>query len=238
MDARLQYSPEGTADTPYQRARQEWDDRMGGALVHACNWRRAALASMGVTAAAIAGLVVLGAQPKVVPHVIEIDRLGRATYRGAVGMDGAEYTPSEAVIKYHLRRFLEDTRMISSDLAVLKEGWLDAYRLVTPRGARMLSAFVERPENDPFRRAEEVRVTIELLSAVRVSSDTWQLDWRETTFDKNGTPSDSPAVWRGMFHVTLQRPKTEDEMAKNPIGLYVDEFHWDKVGGDRSGQAP
>ena len=37
------------------------------------------------------------------------------------------------------------------------------YTLVTPRGGNMLSAFVERPENDPFRRAQEERVSIEEL---------------------------------------------------------------------------
>ncbi|HXX68321.1 MAG TPA: conjugal transfer protein TrbF [Polyangiaceae bacterium] len=222
-------STRDAADTPYRRARQEWDDRIGSAIVHAHNWRRATFASTAVTLAAVVGLVVLGAQPKAVPHVIEIDGLGRATYRGPVGAAGDQYTPTEAVIEYHLRRFLEDTRTISSDLAVLKESWLDAYHLVTPRGAHMLSAFVERPENDPFRRVQEERVTVELLAAVRVSGDTWQLDWRETAFDNSGAPSDAPALWRGMFHVVLRRPKTEEEMMHNPIGLYVDEFHWDKV---------
>src|SRR2546423_1902362 len=31
------WSPEGQLDTPYQRARQEWDDRIGSARVQA-NW--------------------------------------------------------------------------------------------------------------------------------------------------------------------------------------------------------
>jgi type IV secretory pathway TrbF-like protein len=231
MDARTQWKPEGALDTPYMRARQEWDTRMGTALEHARNWRRAAFASSAVVLASVVGLVVLGMQPKAVPHIIEVDHLGAATYRGPITQTGSDYTPSEAVIKYHLHRFLEDTRTISSDAVVLKHNWLDAYVLVTPRGGNMLSAFVQRPENDPFRRAQDERVAIEVLSAVRVSNDTWQIDWRETVSDKNGSPSSAPAVWRGMFHIVLNRPKTEEEMAKNPIGLYVDEFHWDKVQG-------
>jgi type IV secretion system protein TrbF len=231
MEARTRWKPEGSLETPYMRARQEWDARMGGTLEHARNWRRAAFASAAVSLASVAGLVLLGAQPKTVPYVVEVDHLGAASYRGPVGPSSSDYTPSEAVIKYHLRRFLEDTRTISSDAAVLKEGWLDAYRLVTPRGANMLSAFVQKPENDPFRRAEEQRVTLELLSAVRVSSDTWQLDWRESTFDNHGAPSESPTIWRGMFHVVLRRPTGEQELLHNPIGLYIDEFHWDKVQG-------
>jgi len=224
-----QWTPDGTLDTPYRRARQEWDMRMGSAAVQAKNWRLATFASLGAVTIAVAGMIHLGAQPKAVPHIIEVDRLGAATYRGPVGQ--TDYVPSEAVITYHLRRFIEDTREISSDLAVLKRNWLDAYTLVTPRGGNMLSAFVQKPENDPFRRAQDERVTVELLSAVRVSGDTWQVDWRESAWDKNGSPGASPAVWRAMLRTFLQAPKTAEAMSRNPIGLYIDELHWDKVGG-------
>ena len=223
------WTPDGTLDTPYRRARQEWDMRMGSAAVQAKNWRLATFASLGVVTIAVGGMIHLGAQPKAVPHIIEVDRLGSVTYRGPVGQ--TDYVPSEAVITYHLRRFIEDTREISSDLAVLKRNWLDAYTLVTPRGGNMLSAFVQKPENDPFRRAQDERVTVEVLSAVRVSGDTWQVDWRESAWDKNGSPGGSPAVWRAMLRTFVQAPKTAEAMSRNPIGLYIDELHWDKVGG-------
>ncbi len=93
----------------------------------------------------------------------------------------------------------------------------------------MLTAFVSKPENDPFKRSADQRVTLEIASMVRVSAETWQIDWRETQWDKSGTPMGSPSLWRGMFKVTVAPPTTEDQMAKNPIGLFVDEFHWDKV---------
>jgi type IV secretion system protein VirB5 len=223
------WTPDGPLDTPYRRARQEWDLRMGSAVVHARNWRLATFASLGAVTLALGGMIHLGALPKAVPHIIEVDRLGAATYRGPVGQ--TDYVPSEAVITYHLRRFIADTREVSSDLAVLKRNWLDAYTFLTPRGANMLSAFVEKPENDPFRRAQEERVTVEILSAVRVSGDTWQVDWRESAWDKNGSPSARPVVWRAMLRTLLQAPKTAEAMSKNPIGLYIDELHWDKVGG-------
>ena len=224
-----QWSPDGPLDTPYRRARQEWDTRMGSAVVHAKNWRLATFASMAAVLLATGGMIYLGSLPKAVPHIIEVDRLGAASYHGPVGQ--ADYVPTDAVITYHLRRFIEDTREISSDLAVLKRNWLDAYTLLTPRGGRMLSAFVEKPENDPFRRAQDERVTVEVLSAVRVSGDTWQVDWRESAWDKGGNPSAPPRVWRAMLRTIVLAPKTPEAMSKNPIGLYIDELHWDKVGG-------
>ena len=224
-----QWSPDGPLDTPYRRARQEWDARMGSAVVHARNWRLATFASMAAVFLATGGMIYLGRLPKAVPHIIEVDRLGAASYQGPVGQ--ADYVPPDAVIAYHLRRFIEDTRTISSDLAVLKSNWLDAYTLLTPRGARMLSSFVEKPENDPFRRAQDERVTVEFLSTVRVAGDTWQVDWRESSWDKNGAPMGGPVVWRAMLRTLTAAPKTAEAMRTNPIGLYIDELHWDKVGG-------
>jgi len=223
------WSPDGPLDTPYLRARQEWDLRMGSAVVQAKNWRLATFASLGAVLLSTGGMIYLGSLPKAVPHIIEVDRLGAATYHGPVGQ--SDYVPTEAVITYHLRRFIEDTREISSDLAVLKKNWLDAYLLLTPRGGNMLSAFVQKPENDPFRRAQEERVTIEILSVVRAAGDTWQIDWRESSWDKGGSPLGEPIIWRAMLRTVVATPKTTEAMQKNPIGLYIDELHWDKVGG-------
>lgn len=231
MSSLSQWRPDGGADTPYQRARQEWDTRIGSAVLQAKNWRLATFASLGAVTLAVGGMIYLGALPKAVPHIIEVDRLGAAVYRGPVGQ--TEYVPADAVITYHLRRFLQDTREISSDFAVLKQNWLDAYTLVTPRGGNMLTAFVQKPENDPFRRAQDERVTVEFLSAVRVAGDTWQLDWRETSWDKGGNPSGPPALWRAMLRTLVRPGKSAEAMRTNPIGLYIDEFHWDKVGGEK-----
>ena len=127
-----QWQPDGPLDTPYRRARQEWDARMGSALVHAKNWRLATFGSMAAVLVMAGGMIYLGSLPKAVPHIIEVDRLGAAVYHGPVGQ--ADYVPSDAVVSYHLRRFIADTREISSDAAVLKQNWLDAYTLLTPRG--------------------------------------------------------------------------------------------------------
>jgi type IV secretory pathway TrbF-like protein len=34
-----------------------------------------------------------------------------------------------------------------------------------------------------------------------------------------------------MFRVVLRLPQTEEQLIKNPIGLYVDELDWSKVQG-------
>jgi type IV secretion system protein TrbF len=218
------WSPEGDLNSPYKRARQEWDDRMGSARVQAKNWRIATFVSLGIVVLSIGGLVYLGAQPKSVPHIVEIDQLGAASYRGPVGK--SNWTPTEASIRYHLRRFVDLTRTVSSDPAVMKRNWTDAYTLVTPNAANMLTAHVEK--NDPFKRVENERVSVEVSSIVRVSKETWQVDWKETTWGKNGQQLGS-FIWRGMLRTVVNPPESDELLIKNPIGLYIDEFHWDRV---------
>lgn len=56
------YGRSPTPETPYQRAAQVWDDRIGSARVQARNWRLAALMALGLSGGLAAGLVVQSAR--------------------------------------------------------------------------------------------------------------------------------------------------------------------------------
>jgi type IV secretion system protein VirB5 len=224
--ANKRWKPEGELETRYHRARQEWDRRMGTAVVQARNWRLTTLLALGLVFVSLAGTIYLGAQPKLVPHIVQVDKIGAPTYIGPVGQSAREYKPSEASLKYHLRRFIAATRTISSDPAVMKRNWLDAYALITQSAANHLNAYAQ--QTDPFRRGEQQRVTVDMASVVQLSADTWQADWIEKSWDKAGNET-ATAVWRGTFRILVRTPETEEQLASNPIGLFVDEFHWSKV---------
>ena len=53
--------------TPYQRAAQAWDDRIGSARVQATNWRLAALGSLALSFVLAGGLVWRSTQSIVTP---------------------------------------------------------------------------------------------------------------------------------------------------------------------------
>jgi type IV secretion system protein VirB5 len=177
---------------------------------------------------ALIGTIYLGAQPKAVPHIVQIDRIGAPAYLGPVGQTARDYKPAEASLKYHLRRFIVATRTVSSDPAVMKRNWLDAYALITQSAANQLNAYAQ--QTDPFKRAERERVSADVAAIVQLSSDTWQADWVEKAWDKSGNATDE-GVWRATFRVLVKTPETEEQIAANPIGLFIDEFHWSKVQG-------
>ena len=46
--------------TPYVRARQEWDERFGDQIKSKNNWRLAAFIAMGTTFICVTGMVAIG----------------------------------------------------------------------------------------------------------------------------------------------------------------------------------
>src|SRR5690606_38458595 len=87
--------------TPYQRAAQVWDDRIGSARVAAKNWRLACLGALALSGGLTAGLVWQSARGHITPWVVEVDNLGEAR---AVTPADAEYRPTDPQIAFHLAR--------------------------------------------------------------------------------------------------------------------------------------
>ncbi|TQF13429.1 type IV secretion system protein [Myxococcus llanfairpwllgwyngyllgogerychwyrndrobwllllantysiliogogogochensis] len=220
------YAPSGPIDTPFKRAAKEWDDRIGNARVQAANWRHATFGAIAIALVAVAGVIYLGSRPRFVPHIIEVDQVGAAAYRGPVGTAVEQYKPTDAVIKFHLRRFLAAIRGISADTAVVKRNWEEAWLLASRTAQVALTQYAR--ENNPIARSAKERVTVEVKSMVQVSNGTWQVDWRETTWDERGNPRDE-VLWRGMFTVAQHPVESEMQLAVNPLGLLVEEFHWDRL---------
>ena len=230
---RRNWPPAKGIETPHKKAQQEWDRRMGGAIAQATNWRLGFMVAMGAMLLCIAGLIYLGAQPKAVPHIVEVDKLGAATYRGPVGQAAGAFTPSEALVKYHLRRWVNQVRSVPADGDVLKRSWEEAYASVTERAANYLQAYAEKAR--PHARAGRgERITLEVTAIVPVTGNTWQVDWREYTWDELGNKT-SDELWRGMFTVLIRPPASDEaQLIRNPIGFYLDDINWAPVSTPRA----
>src|SRR5262249_54495897 len=89
--------------TPYQRAAQLWDERIGSARVQARNWRLMSFGSLLLSAGLAAGVVWQSVQSRVTPYVVEVDKLGEVR---AVGPAIQSYEPNDAQIGWYLTRFI------------------------------------------------------------------------------------------------------------------------------------
>src|ERR1700761_9737451 len=88
-------------ETPYQRAGQAWDGRIGSARVQARSWRLVAFGCLALAGGLSGALVWQNARGSIMPWVVEVDRLGEAR---AVAPAVVGYVPTDPQIAYHLPR--------------------------------------------------------------------------------------------------------------------------------------
>ncbi len=205
--------------TPYQRAGQVWDDRMGLSLAHARNWRRLAVANLGLAVFLGAGWWVQAERAEVKPFVVEVSDWGETQRITAIG---GRYEPNDAQIGHALAGWIRDVRSKSIDPIVLRQNWLRAYDLLTPKAAAFLNAWAQT--RDPFAEVGREAVNVEVLNVVRRSGRTFDLQWRETRF-VNGQSAGTER-WRALITTGVQAPRNEAELMKNPLGLKIEDVSW------------
>lgn len=233
MSAAQQLRNGGDLDTIHALAGAHWDDRIGSARVQARNWRLMAFLSILLAMGSLAGLIHLGAQPKHVPYFVEIDKLGQATFLGELGR--SSFRPDETQIKFHLERFVQGTRSVSSDQEINKQRVHEAYALLTARAGEQLRSYFKAGGDPVVRAAAGETITTNTIADVPIADGVYQIDWRQQHWDVNGNLK-RDTLWRGMFQFLVQKPANIEDVRKNPIGLYIDQFHWDCIGEGCGGQ--
>ncbi len=217
----LRYGRTPEPETPYQRAAQVWDDRIGSARVQARNWRLMAFGSLFLSAGLAAGLVWQSASGTIVPWVVQVDRLGQAQ---AIAPADAEYRPTDPQIAWHLARFIEQTRSIPADPIVLRQNWLRAYDYTTDRGALTLNDYAR--VNDPFARVGQAQIAIEVSSVIRASPDSFRVAWVERRYQDGALAATER--WTAILTIRVQTPRDAERLRKNPLGVYVHALNWSK----------
>jgi len=207
--------------TPYQRAGQAWDDRIGAARVQARNWRFMAFGGLLLSTGLAGGLVWQSVQSRVTPYVVEVDRLGEAR---SVAPAVADYNPTDPQIAWALGRFIANIRGISLDPVLMRENWLAAYDFAGERGALFLNEFAR--SSDPFAQVGTRSVSVEITSVVRASPRSWQVKWKESAYERGSLASTSR--WTAMLTVAVKPPRSADVLRKNPLGLYVEAIDWSR----------
>lgn len=215
----LRYGETPEPVTPYQKAAQVWDERIGSARVQAHNWRLMALGSLVVSLILAGMLLWLGPSASTTPYIVEVDPHGGAR---AVGPAPEAYKPSDAQIAFHLARFVENVRSLSIDPVVVRQNWLKAYDFVTDRAAVSLNDYAR--DNDPFSKVGRETIAVEVTSVVRASDASFQVRWLERIYD--GGALKNTRRLTGLFSIIITPPKTEDAVRKNPLGIYVHDFNW------------
>jgi type IV secretion system protein VirB5 len=219
--ASVRYGRTPEPETPYQRAAQAWDERIGSARVQAKNWRLMAFGSLLLSCGLAAGLVWQSTHGTVVPWVVQIDQLGEAR---TIAPATADYTPSDPQIAWYLARFIKDVRAAPADPVVVRQSWLQAYDFTTTAGAAALNDYARA--NDPFAKLGKQQIAVDVSSVIRASTDSFRVAWIERRYH-DGALVDTTR-WTAILTIIIQPPTDADRLRKNPLGVYVNAINWSK----------
>lgn len=217
----IRYGKTPHPETPYQRASQVWDERIGSARVQARSWRYAFFGALGLSAALTGGIIWQNARGTIVPWVVEVDKLGEAR---VVAPAEPGFTPNDPQIAFHLARFIEHVRAIPDDAIVVRQNWMRAYDFASDKGALALNDYARA--NDPFAVIGREQVAVDVTSVIRASPHSFRVAWIERRY-RDGALAET-SRWTAILGITVQPPSNPDALTRNPLGIFVTSINWSK----------
>jgi type IV secretion system protein VirB5 len=205
-------------ETPYLSARREWNERYGDYIARARSWRWAAFGAIAVALALAIGVVWQGAQSKVVPYVVEVDKLGDAV---AVARADRAVLADVRVIKAQLAAWIVDVRSVSSDPLAQKAALSRSYATTAATATLFLNDYYR--QHSPFNQNRTVAVSVDAV--LPISNQTYQIQWSEDGRDLQGRDL-ATTHWLASVTVAFDPPTDERGVLSNPLGLYVTGISW------------
>ena len=218
-------------ENPYLSARRTWNEHVGSVVSSRQTWQVVGILSLLIVLAAVGGLIHIGSQSKFVPYVVEVDKLGQAV---AVAPAQRAAAVDQRVVHASVASFVSDARLVTPDVALQRKAVFRLYSMLSandPATAKTNEWLNGSEDSSPFKRAAKETVSTEILSVIPQTPDTWQVDWMETTRDRQGVVKGLPVRMRALvtvYTVATTPNTTEEQVRNNPLGIYVRDFSWSK----------
>jgi Type IV secretory pathway, TrbF components len=209
-------------ETPYLAARREWNERYSNFIAAANNWRLVALATSAASVILAIGMVWLAGQHKVVPYTVETNQHGEIT---RVTRADVASKPNQRQMVAALRSWVIGARTVYVDMRALQSIVDATYAMTLPDSPAYQQLATYHRENNPYARAANETVEVEVNAVVPVTDETWQVEWTETTKQRSGKIIGTKQM-QGTFTVVIAPPTSEAQIMVNPLGIYVRQFAW------------
>lgn len=209
---------------PHLEAQREYTDRYANLALGRENWRRIAFVSALACALAAAAVIVMALQPRAVPYIVQVDKIGQVMSVTPAQRDGA---PPQAVVKAAIAQWIIAARSTSIDYSVQKQQLERVYAMTGAVALPVVNEYY-RAHSPYDTRAGTTAVVVQ--SVLPIGEDSYSANWRETTHAPSGF-SGSVDDWQATITVGYLHPTTEAQILANPLGLYIAHLAWAKVGG-------
>lgn len=217
------------SENPYLNARRTWNAHEGTVVASRRLWQVIGILALLIALAAVGGLISIGSQSRFIPYVVEVDKLGQAL---AVTPAERAAPVDQRVLHASVAQFIADARLVTPDVALQRKAVFRLYALLAPKDpatAKMTDWLSSTEDASPFKRAATEMVSTDILSVLRATPESWQVEWMETTRDRAGVLKAAPVRMRALVTVyTVQSTPdtTEEQIRNNPLGIFVRDFSW------------
>lgn len=203
----------------YQRARMEWDERIGDTVNQLKIWRVIAIISLIIAAISVIGVSYIGAQSKIQPYALGISDSKVIALQQLKQLPESE---RELVTRALIGGFVENVRSVYSDPFAQKAATLKAYSHLRENdtATQQVTTYLSKIA-DPSSRAENELVSVTINSVLPLGTgNTYQIEWTETIVDRKGTLKNKPS-FRAAITTEHQTPNTQQGFMNNPTGLWI-----------------
>lgn len=157
--------------------------------------------------------------PKNIPVVITVLPWGEAQYVGDVSSYSYENMniPESAYI-YQVETFLHRLRTLPLDGEVLTQNITSLYDMITVEAEKKLTPAIR--DDNPFAFVAVKKRIVTIESTIRVSGNTFQVDFIETISGREtGTKR-----YRALI-TTIKKTPPKKKEKYNPLGIYINEYN-------------
>ena len=201
-------------------------------------WERSRAGSGAAWAAAIVMFVIAAAgfafafqahmSTRYVPYVIAVDDLNRRVLAPAP-RSVSEWEP--ALLRREVAAFVGHLRAVTPDRAMLHERVQSVYAHIRKRSTAYgkIDAFYRDERFEPFARARDVTVTVDVESVTRQGGATWGAEWTEIVYGRVDGKEQDRRRYRATVILTTDTNISQDALRLNPMGVFVEDIDIQEV---------
>lgn len=208
----------------YMNARREWNERYGSVIKDAHNWRLMAFIVGACLITSIGGNVLQAYKEKIAVYYVTSDSEGRTTtiWRADQAVPG----PKSEQVRAALQDWLLGARTVYMDSQATRRVIDKTYAMTLPDSSAYQALASYHKENNPYRRAQNETVEIQMQTPTQLSKDTWIVEWNEVVKNSKSGKLIRNDNYQLTANIMIAAPKTESELMKNPVGLFVRQYSW------------
>ena len=228
----------GTSDrSPFLAARREFTSAFGDLAKGKRNWQVVAFSLLALLAVVTVAYVRLATGARVVPYIVEVDKLGQVA---AIAPAVESRAPEPRLIASQLADFIRNIRTVLPSAASLAQAELltRAYAFTAPEAAAFLNSYFSDPRHDPRVVGSALSRQVAVTSVLQVpKSPAWTVRWTETDVPSRGSGPPRTTAWESYLVVMIVPPTTESTVRANPLGVYITAINWTQLAGT-TGETP